>query len=129
MEFIYGLIDFVCVIICIISCGNVLGENEAKNSKYLLMTFLCGFILSVGNLAEFLATTTSAAMISIQIAYIGKCFLTMFSLLFATGFSHINMPKFVICFLTVLNFILFYSDWVIILFFWIVNFILLIFVY
>ena len=69
MEFIYGLIDFVCVIICIISCGIVLRENESKNSKYLLMTIICGLILSVGNLAEFLSTTTSAAMLSIKFAY------------------------------------------------------------
>ncbi|MCI7792410.1 MAG: ATP-binding protein [Lachnospiraceae bacterium] len=106
MEFIYGLIDFVCVIICIISCGIVLRENESKNSKYLLMTIICGLILSVGNLAEFLSTTTSAAMLSIKFAYIGKCFLTMFSLLFAAGFSHIKLPKCVLYFLEILNFIL-----------------------
>lgn len=109
MECIYGIIDFSCVIICLIACGIVLFENESKNSKYLLMTFVCGFILSIGNLGEFLATDVSTAMICIKFAYIGKCFITMFALLFATGFSQMKMPKGVICFLAIMSFLLLVS--------------------
>lgn len=103
MENVYRILDFAGVLISVVCCYSVLRENESKNQKYLLMTFICGLLITIGDMFEFTAKTPDAAMVGIKIAYIGKCFIMLFALQFATGFCRIRFSKNIINFMLVLD--------------------------
>lgn len=106
MENIYEVIDVAGLLVCIICWIIVLGENESKNQKNLLVTFTCGLLIAIGNLFEFRATTPEAAMVGIKVSYIGKCFIMLFSLQFATGFCRMKVSKSIINILAILDLLL-----------------------
>lgn len=106
MELVYKLIDQSSIAICFVCCAIVLLEKESKNQKYLLMTFLCGLIITIGNAFEFYAHTKEAALVAVKVAYLGKIFIGEFALLFALGFSKVVISPRIIRGMTVYNIIL-----------------------
>lgn len=103
MENLYRIVDLIGLVICILCFVAVLGENESKNQKNLLVTFMCGLFIAIGNYIEIGATTQEVAMVGIKIAYIGKCFVMLFALQFATGFCRIRFSNSIIKIMIVLD--------------------------
>lgn len=105
MEFIYGLIDMLGMVICFFCCVSVLQEKASNNQKNLLMAYVCGFLSSIGNALEFYAHSEDMALTAVKIGFIGKAFITIFILLFVAGFSKIKISKYFIRIFTVFNMI------------------------
>lgn len=93
MDFFYGMINMVGMIICFFCCVSVLQEKASNNQKNLLMAYLCGFLSSVCNALEFYANSEDMAITAVKIGYIGKAFIMIFVLLFVAGFSRIKISK------------------------------------
>lgn len=79
--------------ICFACCMIVAAQRPSYGQKYLLMTNVCAFIISVADALEFFATTQDAAMIAVKMAYVGKMHIMLFGLLFVTGFTQVGMNK------------------------------------
>lgn len=103
MDFIYGMINMLGMVICFLCCVSVLQENASNNQKNLLMAYLCGFLSSIGNALEFYAHSEDIAITAVKIGYIGKAFIMIFVLLFVAGFSRIKISKHLIRIFTVFS--------------------------
>ena len=75
MEYIYGMIDMLGVIICFFCCVSVLQEKTSDNQKNLLMAYACGFLSSIANALEFYARSEEMAITAVKIGYVGKAFI------------------------------------------------------
>lgn len=106
METLFYLIDNIGMIICFLCVIVLVKEKPSTNQKNMLMMFVCGFIISVGNALEFRATLIEEAIVATKVAYIGKSFIMYFALRFVTGFSTIRMPEKVFSFLEIIDFII-----------------------
>ena len=105
MEYIYGMIDMLGVIICFFCCVSVLQEKTSDNQKNLLMAYACGFLSSIANALEFYARSEEMAITAVKIGYVGKAFIMIFILLFVEGFSKIKISRHLIKVFTVFNII------------------------
>lgn len=88
MEIIYGMIDIFGMAICFWCCVMALKGKASKNQRNLLMAYICGFIISVGNVIEYYANSFDEAITAVKLGYIGKCYIMIFILLFVAGFSN-----------------------------------------
>ena len=79
--------------ICFACCMIVAAQRPSYGQKYLLMTNVCAFIITVGDALEFFAKTQDAALVATKMAYVGKMHIMLFALLFVTGFTQVGMNK------------------------------------
>lgn len=79
--------------ICFACCMIVAAQRPSYGQKYLLMTNVCAFIITVGDALEFFAKTQEAALVATKMAYVGKMHIMLFALLFVTGFTQVGMNK------------------------------------
>ena len=90
MDIFFGTLDILGVILATIFCVAMVLEKSSQNQKYLLLTFVCGLVVSVGDVLEFFATSMEAALVAVKVAYIGKAFIIIFAFLFSFGFNSID---------------------------------------
>lgn len=103
METFYKLFELFGMFISFVCCVEFLRVNSSDNQRNLMLTSLCGFIACVGNALEVYATSPGEAMVAIKVAYIGKCYIMTFGLMFVSGYSSVKLPKYLIRFLAVTN--------------------------
>jgi signal transduction histidine kinase/ActR/RegA family two-component response regulator len=96
MGTLYKLFEMLGMFISFACCVIVIKEKPSLNQRNLMLTCLCGFIATVGNMMEVSATSVDAALAGTKIAYIGKCYIMTFGLLFVSGYSSIKIPKVII---------------------------------
>lgn len=94
MEIIYGMIDIFGMAICFWCCVMALKGKASNNQRNLLMAYICGFIISVGNVIEYYSDSFDEAITAVKLGYIGKCYIMIFILLFVAGFSKIKISSF-----------------------------------
>lgn len=99
----YKIFELIGMMISFACCVIVMRGKASKNQQNLLMTCLCGFIATVGNALEVLSGSPEEAMVAIKVAYIGKCYIMTFGLLFVSGYSSVKVSKKLIGFLAVVN--------------------------
>lgn len=92
-------ISFACSVLLI-------KAKPSANQRNLMMTCLCGFITTVGNVLEVTAVSPDGAMTAIKMAYIGKCYIMTFGLMFVSGYSSVKLPRNLIKFLATANTVL-----------------------
>ena len=85
MSTFYKLFELIGMMISFSCCVIVLQGKSSKNQQNLLMTCLCGLIATVGNVLEVFSNSPEEAMVAIKVAYIGKCYIMTFGLLFVSG--------------------------------------------
>lgn len=93
MDLMYAIINMCGMYICFACCMIVAAERPSYGQKYLLMTNVCAFIITVGDALEFFAKTQDAALVATKMAYVGKMHIMLFALLFVTGFTQVGMNK------------------------------------
>lgn len=93
MDTVYSIINMLGMFICFTCCVIVIMEKISRNQIYLLLTSVCAFVTTVGDALEFFASTQEAAIVATKVAYLGKCYIMMFALLFVTGFTRTGMSK------------------------------------
>ena len=103
MDFVYGLIDLVGVAICFICCVITMFGDASRNQKNLLMTYVSGLIIAIGNAMEYFAESYDVALTSVKFGYLGKAFLMIFILQFVAGFSTIKISALFLRILCVFN--------------------------
>lgn len=103
MDFIYGMIDMLGMAICFFCCVMTLKGEASKNQRNLMMAYICGFIISAGNVMEFYADSFDEAITAVKFGYIGKCYIMIFILLFVAGFSKIKISSFFTTFCCIYN--------------------------
>lgn len=103
MEIIYGMIDIFGMVICFWCCVMALKGKASNNQKNLLMAYICGFVISAGNLMEYYADSFDEAITAVKFGYIGKCYIMIFILLFVAGFSKIKISSFFTTFCCIYN--------------------------
>ena len=99
----YKLFELLGMMISFVCCVIVMRGKASRNQQNLLMTCLCGFIATVGNALEVFSVSPEGAMVAIKVAYIGKCYIMTFGLLFVSGYSSVKVSKKLIGFLAVTN--------------------------
>ena len=72
MEMIYAIINMAGMYICFACCMIVAAQRPSYGQKYLMMTNVCAFIISVADALEFFAHSQGAAMVAVKMAYVGK---------------------------------------------------------
>ncbi|MDE7417710.1 MAG: response regulator [Lachnospiraceae bacterium] len=103
METIYKLFELFGMFISFVCCVEFLRVKSSDNQRNLMLTSLCGFIACVGNALEVYSTSPDEAMVAIKVAYIGKCYIMTFGLMFVSGYSSVKLPKNLIKFLGITN--------------------------
>jgi signal transduction histidine kinase/CheY-like chemotaxis protein len=103
MGVLYKIFEMLGMFISFACCVIVINERPSLNQRNLLLTCLCGFISTVGNTMEVCAQSVDSAMAGIKVAYIGKCYIMTFGLLFVSGYSSIKLPKKLINFMAIAN--------------------------
>lgn len=103
MSTFYKLFELIGMMISFSCCLIILQGKSSKNQQNLLMTCLCGFIATVGNALEVFSNSPEEAMVAIKVAYIGKCYIMTFGLLFVSGYSSVKVSKKLIRFLAIIN--------------------------
>ncbi|MBQ2257946.1 MAG: hypothetical protein II247_04620 [Lachnospiraceae bacterium] len=103
MSTFYKLFELIGMMISFSCCVIVLQGKSSKNQQNLLMTCLCGLIATVGNVLEVFSNSPEEAMVAIKVAYIGKCYIMTFGLLFVSGYSSVKVSKKLIHFLAITN--------------------------
>jgi signal transduction histidine kinase/ActR/RegA family two-component response regulator len=103
MGTLYKLLEMIGMFISFICCVIIIKEKPSLNQRNLMLTCLCGFVATVGNMMEVSATSVDAAMAGIKVAYLGKCYIMTFGLLFVSGYSSIKIPKKLINFMFFAN--------------------------
>ena len=93
MDLMYAIINMCGMYICFACCMIVAAERPSYGQKYLLMTNVCAFIITVGDALEFFSKTQDAALVATKMAYVGKMHIMLFALLFVTGFTQVGMNK------------------------------------
>ena len=93
MDLMYAIINMGGMYICFACCMIVAAQRPSYGQKYLLMTNVCAFIITVGDALEFFAKTQDAALVATKMAYVGKMHIMLFALLFVTGFTQVGMNK------------------------------------
>lgn len=93
MDLMYANINMGGMYICFACCMIVAAQRPSYGQKYLLMTNVCAFIITVGDALEFFAKTQDAALVATKMAYVGKMHIMLFALLFVTGFTQVGMNK------------------------------------
>ena len=79
--------------ICFACCMIVAAQRPSYGQKYLMMTNVCAFIISVADALEFFAHSQGAAMVAVKMAYVGKMHIMLFALLFVTSFTQVGMNR------------------------------------
>ena len=105
MELLFYVINMASMTICFYCCAVVLREKASENQKYLLMTFLCGFLITVGNKMEFRANSVDSAITAVKMAYIGKSFIMLYALQFGISFCRFKAQKGIIVAMSILSLI------------------------
>lgn len=103
LETFYKVFQLFGMFISFVCCVLFLQVKASDNQRNLMMTSLCGFIACVGNAFEVFATSPDAAMVAVKMAYIGKCYIMIFGLMFVSGYSSVKLPKYLISFLGTIN--------------------------
>ena len=103
MGIFYKLFELLGMLISFICCVIVMQGKTSRNQQNLLLTCLCGFIATVGNALEVFSRSPEEAMVAIKVAYIGKCYIMTFGLMFVSGYSSVKVSKKLIRFLAVVN--------------------------
>lgn len=104
MEILYGIFEIAGMLISLACCIIiVMGGKPSESQQKLLMTCIWGFTATVGNVMEVFSTSPDAAMVAIKVAYIGKCYIMTFGLMFVSGYSNVKLPKWLIWFLGAAN--------------------------
>ncbi len=103
METIYKLFELFGMFISFVCCVKFLRVKSSDNQRNLMLTSLCGFIACAGNALEVYSTSPDEAMVAIKMAYIGKCYIMTFGLMFVSGYSSVRLPKNLIKFLGIIN--------------------------
>lgn len=93
METFYKLFELFGMFISFVCCVEFLRVKSSDNQRNLLLTSLCGFIACVGNALEVYSTSPEEAMVAIKVAYIGKCYIMTFGVLFVSGYSSVKLPR------------------------------------
>ncbi len=93
MEMIYAIINMAGMYICFACCMIVAAQRPSYGQKYLMMTNVCAFIISVADALEFFAHSQGAAMVAVKMAYVGKMHIMLFALLFVTSFTQVGMNR------------------------------------
>jgi signal transduction histidine kinase/ActR/RegA family two-component response regulator len=103
MGALYRLVEMIGMFISFACCVIIIKEKPSLNQRNLMLTCLCGFVATVGNMMEVSATSVDAALAGIKVAYLGKCYIMTFGLLFVSGYSSIKIPKKLINFMFFAN--------------------------
>lgn len=103
METFYKLFELFGMFISFVCCVEFLRVKSSDNQRNLMLTSLCGFIACVGNALEVYSTSPEEAMVAIKVAYIGKCYIMTFGVLFVSGYSSVKLPRKLFQFLGALN--------------------------
>lgn len=103
METFYKLFELFGMFISFVCCVEFLRVKSSDNQRNLLLTSLCGFIACVGNALEVYSTSPEEAMVAIKVAYIGKCYIMTFGVLFVSGYSSVKLPRKLFQFLGAVN--------------------------
>lgn len=103
METFYRIFQTAGMLISLACCVIVIKEKPSRIQQKLLMTCIWGLIATFGNFIEVFALSTDSAMIALKIAYIGKCYIVMSALMFASSYGGIKLPKGLIPFLAAAN--------------------------
>lgn len=103
METFYKFFELFGMFISFVCCVEFLRVKASDNQRNLMLTSLCGFIACVGNALEVYSTSPAEAMVAIKVAYIGKCYIMTFGLMFVSGYSSVKLPKHLFKFLGIAN--------------------------
>jgi signal transduction histidine kinase/ActR/RegA family two-component response regulator len=103
MGTLYKIFELIGMFISFACCVIVIKEKPSENQRNLMLTCLCGFIATVGNALEVYAYSADAAIAGIKVAYIGKCYIMTFGLLFVSGYSSVKISQKLIKFMAVAN--------------------------
>lgn len=93
MNWVEPFINWFGMMACFAFCAVIVRHEASNVQKWLLLTFVCGFVTTVGNTLEYYATTQDIAMTAIKTAYIGKCYMLLFALMFAVEFTKIKIKR------------------------------------
>ena len=97
-ETLYVVVNMLAMFVSFACCADMGMEKPSVNQKYLMLICICGFITTVGNAMEVFAYTEEVAIAAIKVAYIGKCYIMLFSLLFVGNYCRVRLPKLLIGF-------------------------------
>ncbi len=94
MSWVEPCINWSGMLISFAFCCAIVRQQASNVQKWLMLTFVCGFVTVVGNTMEFYATSLDIAMTAVKTAYIGKVYMLLFALMFAIEFTGTKFPKY-----------------------------------
>ena len=103
METFYKIFQITGMVLSLMCCFGVIQRKPSKIQQRLLLVCMCGLTATVGNVLEVFSTSPEEAMVAIKIAYIGKCYIVTFAVLFVSSYSSVRLPKGFVQFLGVAN--------------------------
>ncbi len=102
-ETAYRIFEIASMFISLACCISVVSAKPSKNQQNLLLMCIFGLVATVGNTMEVFANAPEAAMVAIRIAYIGKCYIITFGLMFVSGYSGVKLNVVFLRFLAFAN--------------------------
>lgn len=103
LETAYKILEFLGVIVSVVCCVSLATAKPSKNQQNLLLTCIFGLTATIGNVMEVCAMSPDAAMVAIKVAYIGKCYIITFVLMFVSGYNNVKLNKGFLHFLLLAN--------------------------
>lgn len=103
MNVIAAFLNWLGLLISFIFCLAIVRKQASNVQKWLMLTFLCGFVTVIGNTMEFYASSMEVAMTAVKTAYIGKVYMLLFALLFGIEFTGTKLPKYPFLFFATLD--------------------------
>ncbi len=102
-ETAYRIFEIAGMFISLACCISVASAKPSKNQQNLLLMCIFGLVATVGNTMEVFANAPEAAMVAIRIAYIGKCYIITFGLMFVSSYSGVKLNAVFLRFLAIAN--------------------------
>ncbi len=93
MNLIEPMINWSGMVISFAFCMAIIRHQASNVQKWLMLTFICGFVTVVGNTMEFYAINVDIAMTAIKTAYIGKVYMLLFALMFGVEFTGLKISS------------------------------------
>lgn len=102
-ETAYRIFEIAGMLVSLACCISIASAKPSKNQQNLLLMCIFGLVATVGNTMEVFANAPEAAMVAIRIAYIGKCYIITFGLMFVSSYSGVKLNAFFLRFLALAN--------------------------
>lgn len=103
MEAFYKVFEAAGMLISLACCIMVAKGKPTRIQQRLFLACVCGLVATFGNMLEVFSTSLDAAMTAVKVAYVGKCYIVTFAVMFVSSYSSTKLPKGLVAFLAAAN--------------------------